>query len=112
VRDRIGQIASEVYAAHYAGPGRLRISAGALGRLVRADASPTNGELLSYLFFAPEFADALLSEGAADASTWLSRRHDDGIWQHGPLQPERRRSRRSRATQRPGVRRSAAAPAS
>jgi hypothetical protein len=112
VRDRIGQIASEAYVAHYAGPGGLRISAGGLGRLLRADASPTNGELFSHLFFAPEFADALLSEGAADASTWLSRRHDDGIWQHGRLQPERRRGRRPRATRPPGVRRSAAATAS
>jgi NTE family protein len=94
VRNRIGEIASQVYAEHYASARGLRSSVGALGRLVRADASPANGELLSYLFFAPEFAERLLEEGAADARRWLSRHHDDGIWQRGPADraPQRRSS--------------------
>ncbi len=85
LRDRIGEIAREVYLAHYASPRGLRTSVGALGRLLRADAGRANGELFSYLFFAPEFAEALLDEGAADAQRWLTEPHDDGIWQHGPL---------------------------
>jgi hypothetical protein len=50
-----------------------------------ADASPASGELFSYLFFAPEFTEALIAEGAADARAWLAATHTDGIWQHGPL---------------------------
>lgn len=57
----------------------------ALGRPLRAREGRANGELLSYLFFAPEFAEALLAEGAKDAQAWLRASHDDGVWQHGPL---------------------------
>ena len=84
-RDRIGEIAQQVFAENYANPGRIRTSLGALGRLVSADAAPANGELLSYLFFAPEFTDALIAEGASDARAWLHQHHDHGRWQHGPL---------------------------
>ncbi len=84
-RDRIGQIASEVFAAHYSSRRALRNSVAVLGHLVRAQEGPANGELLSYLFFAPEFAEALLAEGAKDAQAWLRAPHEDGIWQHGPL---------------------------
>jgi NTE family protein len=86
VRDRIGEIARDVYAASYASRRRLRTSVGLLGRLVFADAGRSNGELLSYLFFAPEFAEALIAEGEDDARAWLNAQHDDGIWQHQPLE--------------------------
>jgi hypothetical protein len=52
-----------------------------LGRLSDA----IHGELLSYLFFAPEFAHALMERGAADAQAWLDEPHDDGLWDTGPL---------------------------
>lgn len=91
-RNRIGEIASRVYSEHYASARGLRSSVGAIGRLVRADASPANGELLSYLFFAPEFAEGLLEAGAADARRWLTRQHDEGIWQHGPADGGPRRA--------------------
>jgi NTE family protein len=44
-----------------------------------------HAELLSYLFFAPEFARALIERGARDAETWLEEPHDDGLWDTGPL---------------------------
>ena len=40
-----------------------------------------HGELLSYLFFAREFARALIELGRADAERWLAEPHDDGLWQ-------------------------------
>lgn len=85
VRDRIGALAAEVFAKHYASLRALRNSVAPLGRLVRAHDGRANGELLSYLFFAPEFAEALLAEGAKDAKAWVRARHADGIWQDQPL---------------------------
>jgi NTE family protein len=85
VRDRIGELACEVFTERYASVRALRHSVAALGHLARAQDGRANGELLSYLFFAPEFAEALLAEGAKDAQAWLRSRQDDGIWQHGPL---------------------------
>jgi NTE family protein len=85
VRDRIGEIARDVFAAYYASRRRLLTSIGTLGRLVYADAGPSNGELLSYLFFAHEFSEALITEGADDARAWLREQHDEDIWQHQPL---------------------------
>ena len=46
-----------------------------------------HGELLSYLFFAPEFAAELLRLGRRDAERWLAQSHDDGPWRIGSLPP-------------------------
>ena len=54
-----------------------------------ANADALHGELLSYLFFAPEFASALIERGADDAQAWLDEPHDDGLWDTGPLGRER-----------------------
>ena len=51
-----------------------------LGRALDAGASAARGELFSYLFFAREFAEELMSAGRRDAERWLGRRHDDGPW--------------------------------
>jgi NTE family protein len=85
-RDRIGELAAEVFRESYTGlrglrSPRLRL----LGRLVDAGASPEHGELLSYLFFAPEFVDELVELGKRDADTWLKTAHDAGHWQLRPL---------------------------
>ena len=56
-----------------------------LGRLMDAGADPLHGELLSYLFFAPEFAHALIERGQTDAQAWLEEPHDEGLWDTGPL---------------------------
>jgi NTE family protein len=86
-RDTIGQIAREVFRRHYSGllhvPRSPQLAF--LGRLLDADADPLHGELMSYLFFAPEFARALIERGRADARSWLAEPHDDGLWDVGAL---------------------------
>ena len=64
-RDTIGQIARDVFRRHYGGLLHARRSPqlAFLGRLIDANADPLHGELLSYLFFAPEFARALIERG-------------------------------------------------
>src|SRR5262249_8018257 len=61
-RDTIGQIARDVFKRHY---GKLLHAHRSpqlsfLGRLMDANADALHGELLSYLFFAPEFSQALI----------------------------------------------------
>jgi NTE family protein len=84
-RERIGQVAAEVFEEHYTGlrhlgSRRLRL----LGRLLDARSSAEHGELLSYLFFAEEFVDALVELGRDDAASWLREPHDRGIWRLRP----------------------------
>ena len=52
----------------------------ALGHALAGGSDPAHGELLSYLFFAPELARALLELGARDARAYLAAAHEDGIW--------------------------------
>jgi NTE family protein len=91
-RDTIGQIAREVFRRHYGGLLHAHRSPqlAFLGRLVDAGADPLHGELMSYLFFAPEFARALIERGRKDAEAWLEEPHDDGLWDTGPLGREKR----------------------
>ncbi len=86
-RDTIGQIARDVFRRHYGGLHQAHRSpqVAFLGRLLDANADALHGELLSYLFFAPEFARALIERGRADAEAWLAEPHDDGLWDTGPL---------------------------
>jgi predicted acylesterase/phospholipase RssA len=86
-RDTIGAIARDVFRRHYRGLIHAHRSPqlALLGRLVDAGADPLHGELLSYLFFAPEFAHALIARGREDAESWLAEPHDDGLWDTGPL---------------------------
>lgn len=83
--ETVGRLAMDVFNEHYAGLGHpfrspdLRL----LGRAIAGGRSPTHGELLSYLLFAPEFAQALLELGRDDARRWLEDEHDDGPWQLG-----------------------------
>jgi len=86
-RDAIGRIAQRVFEQHYAhllDAWHARDLA-FLGRTVAGGADPAHGELLSYLFFAPEFARELIALGRADAERWLAEEHEDGPWQVGPL---------------------------
>lgn len=85
--DAIGRLAADTYREHYASPrGALRSpNLATLGRLVDAGASATHGELLSYLFYVPEFIEQLIALGRHDAERWLSQSHDLGRWQLGPL---------------------------
>ncbi len=79
--DGVGRIAREVFAEHYSDPlDTLRHrDLAALGRAVAGGADAAHGELLSYLFFAPEFTRALLELGRRDAE----RRIAEGLWAVG-----------------------------
>jgi NTE family protein len=78
----IGAIAARVYRKHYAGlvEQARSPSIALLGRAFEAAQGPARGELFSYLFFAREFAEALMRRGREDARRWLDRRHDEGPW--------------------------------
>ncbi|HEY6886945.1 MAG TPA: patatin-like phospholipase family protein [Solirubrobacter sp.] len=86
-RDTIGRIARDVFRRYYGGVFHAHRSPqlAFLGRLMAAGADPLHGELLSYLFFAPEFAHALIERGQSDAQAWLEEPHDEGLWDTGPL---------------------------
>jgi NTE family protein len=82
----IGEVASRIWRERYSG---LRGFArdrdlNILGRFTAAGNGPIHGELFSALFFAPEFAHALVEMGRADARAWLAQEHDDGPWRLGP----------------------------
>jgi NTE family protein len=85
--EEIGRIATDVYREHYGKPHELlrSFNLAGIGHLVSADRSSSHGELLSYLFFAPEFVERLIELGRRDARRWLDAPHDDGRWQVGPL---------------------------
>jgi NTE family protein len=81
----IGEIARRVYRKHYRRPW----NAGArdlwlLGKILDAGADAMHGELLSYLFFAGEFAEELIQLGQADAQRWIDE-HPADLWQLDPL---------------------------
>jgi NTE family protein len=78
---QIGEVAQRVFADHYSGlrgffSRRIRLA----GRLLDADGSPEHGELLSYLFFAPEFVSELIELGRQHARDWLNEQHDRYPW--------------------------------
>jgi len=90
-RETIGRIACQCFKEHYAGllDARRSPELAFLGRLVYGDAGPEHGELLSYLFFAPEFAAALIRQGKRDGQQWVEEQHDEGLWDSGPLGRDR-----------------------
>src|SRR5450755_1391172 len=81
----IGEIARRVYRKHYRRPWK----AGArdlwlLGKILDGGADAIHGELMSYLFFAGEFAEELIQLGQTDAQRWIDE-HPAGLWQLDPL---------------------------
>jgi NTE family protein len=86
-RGAIGELASEVFRSRYGGWKGLRSpDFPLLNRLLGGD-SPTHGELLSYLFFDPEFVQALIDMGQEDARRWLNAAPGvDDPWQIEPLE--------------------------
>ena len=81
----IGEIARRVYRKHYSRPwnGRAR-DLWLLGKILDGGADAMHGELLSYVFFAGEFAEELIKLGQADAQRWIDE-HPADLWQLDPL---------------------------
>ena len=78
----IGRLAMDVYNRHYAGARGLRRNRdlALLGRLLDAGRNPVRGDLLSYLFFAPEFIGPLIEQGQRDARAWLDQQGRADPW--------------------------------
>lgn len=78
----IGRLAMDVYNRHYAGARGLRRNRemALLGRLLDAGRNPVRGDLLSYLFFAPEFIRPLIELGRRDAQAWLDQQGRANPW--------------------------------
>lgn len=84
-RGEIGALAAEMFRSRFGGLRALRApDLKLMSRLIGGE-SPTHGEILSLLFFDPEFARALIAMGEADARRWLADEHEEGPWQVGPL---------------------------
>jgi len=84
-RGAIGAMAAEMFRRRFGGLRALRApDLKLMSRLIGGE-SPTHGEILSLLFFDPEFARALIAMGEADARRWLAEEHEEGPWQAGPL---------------------------
>jgi NTE family protein len=90
LRQEIDQLAERVFAEHYEGRNALRsTNLTLLARLIGG--STGHGALLSYLFFAPEFATALIDLGRSHAQHWLATHTGpDGPWQLGSADPATR----------------------
>jgi NTE family protein len=86
-RGAIGQLARDVFRSRYGGFKGLRSpDVRLLERLIGGE-SPQHGELLSYLFFDPEFIEELIRMGQQDARRWLEAPPgEDDPWQVGPLE--------------------------
>jgi NTE family protein len=84
-RDEIGAIAARVWSEDYAGVRGLARdrNLALLGRFVAGGDDAAHGELLSFLFFAPEFARELVALGQRHARDWLAG--NDDLWRTGPL---------------------------
>jgi NTE family protein len=83
----IGALAVEVFRERFGGWKGIRSpDFRLLNRLIGGD-SPTHGELLSYLFFDPEFIEELIKMGQADARRWLNAAPGPADpWQVEPLE--------------------------
>ena len=85
--DAIGRLAQAVFDRHFTDlldTLRERDLA-LLGRIVAGGSDPAHGELLSYLFFASQFAKELIELGRADAERWRADEPGDGLWQTEPM---------------------------
>ena len=81
----IGEIARRVYRKHYGRPwNRAARDLWLLGKILDGGADAMHGELLSYVFFASEFAEELIRLGQTDAQRWLDE-HPADLWQLDPL---------------------------
>ena len=84
----------DCFNSRYGGLKALRsLDLTALSRLLGRN-SPTHGELLSYLFFDPEFIKGLMEMGRSDARAWLDAPPGPSEpWQLEPLEALSRATR-------------------
>ena len=90
----IAELAMDCFNSRYGGLKALRsLDLTALSRLLGRN-SPTHGELLSYLFFDPEFINGLVEMGRNDARAWLDAPPGPSEpWQLEPLEALTRATR-------------------
>ena len=85
---RLGRIVADVHARHFAGPlASVRAPDVTLLTRLLGGASPAHAELLSYLFFQPQFISEAIAAGRQDARNLLAT---DDPWRTGPLEPPAR----------------------
>jgi NTE family protein len=88
VTGRLGRVVSEVFSRHFAGAaGALRSPDVRLLTRLLGGSSPAHAELLSYLFFQPEFIGAAIAAGREDARELLA---SGDSWRVGPIEELRR----------------------
>jgi NTE family protein len=86
-RDEIGAIAARVWNDNYSGLRGLLHDRdlSLLGRFLAGGDDAAHGELLSALFFSPEFARELVALGRRHAREWLDAAPGGDPWRTGPL---------------------------
>jgi NTE family protein len=81
---RLGSLVSGVHERHYKGAARgVRAPDVALLTRLLGGPSPAHAELLSYLFFRPEFIHAAIAAGREDARELIAR---GDLWRTGPIE--------------------------
>jgi NTE family protein len=85
-RGALGELAGEIFRTRYRGLRSLRSPTLRLLSQLLGNDSPAHGELLSYLFFEPEFLQELITMGQRDARRALAQGPaSDDPWQVDPL---------------------------
>ena len=85
---RLGRIVADVHARHFAGPvASMRAPDVTLLTRLVGGASPAHAELLSYLFFQPQFISEAIAAGRQDARELLAT---GDPWRTGPIEPPAR----------------------
>jgi NTE family protein len=80
---RLGGVVAEVYERHFAGPvGSLRTPDVTLLTRLLGGTSPAHSELLSYLFFQPQFVSEAIAAGRQDTRELLA---SGDPWRTGPM---------------------------
>jgi NTE family protein len=82
---RLGSVVADVHAEHFAGPlGSLRAPDVTLMTRLLGGTSPAHAELLSYLFFQPQFIGRAIAAGRQDAREVIA---SGDPWGTGPIGP-------------------------
>ena len=86
-RNTIGQLAMEAFDEHYRGIRKLRSPDIAAVEQLLGGRGPSQGALMSLLFFEHHFIEKLIGLGKADAQRWLDGADGaDGPWHTGTLE--------------------------